>query len=164
MRVAYLAVPSNDGQCRLCSGDVVRSQSLSWGSDGEKSSLYPLCILCVFHRQTSHNCSRMAGKVDTLNDLQNKGLIPSRTTWLCNECLKENDLHLQPSMVQKKLIEQSTVLVQITPLLPIGMVKRRSWQRQTRAQGRRGQQYKLDLKRIQVAHRSTMYWSSATLP
>ena len=52
------------------------------------------CRLCL---QGSHNCSGMVSKVEALNDLQSKNLIPPGTTWLCHECLKKNDLSLQPS-------------------------------------------------------------------
>ena len=38
----------------------------------------------------------MARKAEALQDLQNKGLLPPGTSWLCYECLKKNNLALLP--------------------------------------------------------------------
>ena len=52
------------------------------------------CQLCL---QGSHNCPEMVKKAQALTDLQNRGLMPPGTSWLCHECLKKNDLALFPA-------------------------------------------------------------------
>jgi hypothetical protein len=49
------------------------------------------CRLCM---QGSHNCAEMVKKADAMKELQEKGLIPPGTSWLCHECLKKNNLAL----------------------------------------------------------------------
>ena len=57
------------------------------------------CQLCL---QGSHSCPEMVKKAEALQDLQNKGLIPPGTTWLCYECLRKNNLALLPPQKSAK--------------------------------------------------------------
>ncbi|KAL5263425.1 hypothetical protein ACHWQZ_G008708 [Mnemiopsis leidyi] len=86
----------------LCDRLILKIESLFDIECNECSETYrneltdkPLfrCQLCL---QGSHNCTEMARKAEALQDLQNKGLLPPGTSWLCYECLKKNNLALLP--------------------------------------------------------------------
>ena len=51
------------------------------------------CRLCL---QGSHNCDEMTAKAKALNELSEKGLLPSGSRWLCHECDKKNENDLKP--------------------------------------------------------------------